>query len=103
MDPARPRGVDPNSVSIGRVQTWIMSALAVTTILHLAAGLLVAAWFIDPAYPASRYGLAVIAGAFGVLAIAAGRAIHRLPLPSWWLLLGLLPSLVGIVLLAGSG
>ena len=40
----------------------------------------------------------MIAGAFGVLAVAAGLAIHKRPLLTPWLLLGLLPALVGLVL-----
>ena len=98
MDPNAPQRDTINSAGTTRVQTWVMSTLVVTTILHLAGGLLIAAWYIDPEQTAPRVGMSVIAGAFGVLAIAAGLAIHKRPLLTPWLLLGLLPALVGLVL-----
>lgn len=102
MDPAAPQRDTINSVGTTRVQTWVMSTLAVTTILHMSGGLLLAAWFIDPAQGTPRVGLSVIAGAFGVMAVAAGLAIHRRPLldrsSAPWLLLGMLPTVVGLVL-----
>ena len=46
----------------------------------------------------SAVGLCVIAGAFGVIAIGVGLAIHgRRPL-SPWSVLGLLPTAVGLAL-----
>ena len=53
MDPNAPQRDTINSVGTTRVQTWVMSTLVVTTILHLAGGLLIAAWYIDPATRAS--------------------------------------------------
>ncbi|VXB83358.1 hypothetical protein [Nocardioides sp. AX2bis] len=99
MDPANPRVDRPNSASVVRVQTWVMSVLAVTTILHLAVGLLISAAVIDADLVVERVGLVVIAGAFGVVAAAAGLAIHRRPIASPWLSLGLVPALVGAVLI----
>ena len=97
MDPANPiRPVDDHRLT--RVQRWVLSALALTTILHLAVGLVVAAYFFDERAVVSRVGLCVIAGAFGVVAAAVARLIHQQPLASWWLLLGLVPGLVGLVL-----
>ena len=98
MDPDAPVRDQYGSPATNRVQTWVMSTLVVTTILHMAGGLLVAAWFIDAADTVPRVGLSVIAGAFGVMAVGAGLAIHRHPLLSPWLLLGLLPTVVGLVL-----
>ena len=98
MDPNAPQRDTINSAGTTRVQKWVMSTLVVTTILHLAGGLLVAAWFIELDQTAPRVGLSVIAGAFGVLAVAAGLAIHKRPLVTPWLLLGLLPMVVGLVL-----
>lgn len=98
MDPNAPVRDQYGSPGTTRVQTWVMSTLVVTTILHMAGGLLVAAWFIDAADTVPRVGLSVIAGAFGVMAVAAGLAIHKRPLLSPWLLLGLLPTVVGLVL-----
>ena len=93
MDPHQPRPPQRYSMSLSRVQTWVLSTLAITTILHLSAGLVVAALFADR--PDARVGLLVISGLFGVVAVAAGLAIHKKSLLSGWLLLGWLPALVG--------
>lgn len=78
------------------MQRWVMSALAVTTILHLAAGLVLAAVFLPEPRLSAEVGLNVIAAAFGVMAVAVGLAIHgRSPL-SPWLVLGLLPGALGL-------
>ena len=97
MDPANPvRQV--NDRSLTNVQRWVGSALATTTIFHLAAGLVIAAVFIDDDNQASRVGLCLIAGAFGVIAVGVGLAIHgRFPL-NWWSLVGLVPTAVGLFL-----
>lgn len=99
MDPSappRPRNIEAEKRSLSRVQRTVMSALVVTTILHLSMGLVLAAMFLDTPRPGARIGLNVIAAAFGVLAIAAGLAIHRKNVVSPWLLLGLLPGIVGL-------
>ena len=83
---------------LARVQRWVLSALAVTTLFHLAAGLVVAAYFTDADRTAARIGLPILAGAVGVLAVAIGRAIHLKPILSPWLLVGMLPTVVGLVL-----
>jgi hypothetical protein len=100
MDPAAPRRTvhdhEQEQRSLTRVQRWVMSALAVTTIFHLQIGLIVAAMFLDDPRPGAEVGLCVIAGAFGVLAIALAFLIHgRRPLTPW-LLVGLVPAAVGI-------
>ena len=87
--------------SLSRVQRWVMSTLAVITILHLAGGLILAAMFLEDATRSSQIGLNVIAGAFGVLAVVVGLAIHGRRILSPWLLLGLLPTLVGLWLTLG--
>lgn len=101
MDPANPvRQVNDHRLT--QVQRWVMSVLAVTTILHLSAGLVIGALFIDEDAVGSRVGLCVIGGLFGVVAVAVGRLIHQKQGLSPWLALGLLPGVVGIVLvLAG--
>ena len=81
--------------SLSNVQRWVMSVLAVTTILHLSAGLAIAAVFMDDAKVDARIGLNVIAGIIGVLAVAAFRLIHQKTLLSPWLLVGVVPGLVG--------
>lgn len=86
-------------MSLSQVQRWVMSILATTTIAHLAAGIVVAAYFVDPHRPGARVGLLVIAGLFGMVAVSVGFLIHRRSLLSPWLLLGWIPSLVGAYLL----
>jgi hypothetical protein len=99
MDPNAPRPVRDTRAevrSLTRVQRWVASTLAVTTILHLTAGLIVAAMFLPEPTLAAQIGLNVIAGAFAVIAIAAGRAIHGKSFLSWWLALAVLPTLLGV-------
>lgn len=98
IDPANPpvRNVREESRSLTRVQQWVMSTLAVTTILHFSAGLVLAAMFLDERGTSSQIGLDVIAGIFGVMAVAAGFAIHRRSVLTPWLLLGVVPGIVGV-------
>lgn len=97
MDPHHPRPQNREPMSLGRVQKWVLSTLAATTILHLAAGLVVAAIFSERLD--AQIGLLVIGAAFGVIAILAALIIHQHRLLSPWLLLGLVPSVVGAVVL----
>ena len=101
MDPANP--VRPvNDHHLTQVQRWVVSVLAVTTILHLAAGLVLGALFLDEGATVSRVGLCVIGGLFGVVAAGVGRLIHQKQIASWWLTLGFVPGLAGLALvLAG--
>jgi hypothetical protein len=101
MDPANPvRQV--NDRQFTQVQRWVVSVLAVTTILHLSVGLVIGALFLNEDAPVSRFGVCVIGGLFGVVAAGVGRLIHQKPIASPWLALGFLPGLVGIALvLAG--
>jgi hypothetical protein len=94
MTPGQPpRPVPRGGMSLTSVQRWIMSSLAVTTILHLSGGLVLAAKVADER--SSKTGLLVISGAFGVLAFAAGVMLHgKSPLHPL-LLLGLVPALLG--------
>ncbi|HEY0905530.1 MAG TPA: hypothetical protein VGE14_16740 [Marmoricola sp.] len=94
--PRRPRNLQQERKDLTRVQQWVMSTLFVTTILHLAAGLVIAAMFLDERGTGAQVGLCVIAGAFGVIAVAAGFAIHRKSPLTPWLLVGTLPTLVGV-------
>jgi hypothetical protein len=76
-----------------------MSVLAVTTIGHFAAGLVIAAVFMDSRPVSARVGIDVIAGVVGVLGVAAGFLIHQKSALTPWLLLGLLPAAVGLYLI----
>ena len=95
-NPPRPRS--RSSMSITQVQRWVLSALAVTTILHLSVGLMIAAIFLDEDRVDGRVGLNIIAGVVAVGAVAAARAIHQKRFLSPWLLLGLVPTAVGLYL-----
>jgi hypothetical protein len=85
-----------DAMSLTTVQRWVMSTLAVTTILHLAAGLVVAAMHVDTLD--AQVGLLVIAAAFGAISVAVGLMIHQRRPLSPWLLLGALPAAVGAFL-----
>jgi hypothetical protein len=87
-----------NDASLTHVQRWVLSVLAVFTIAHLAIGLVIAALAVRADDTSARVGLCVIAGIFGVLAVAVGQLIHRRNPVNAWLLLGLLPGIVGLVL-----
>ena len=96
--PPRVRDTTAEMRSLSRVQRWVASSLAVTTILHLSAGLIIAALYLPEPSLSAEVGLNLIAGAFGVIAVAAGLAIHGRRILSWWLAVGFLPSLVGLYL-----
>jgi hypothetical protein len=81
--------------SLSRVQMWVMSVLVVTTLEHLAAGVALAAVLTNDARLDARIGLNLIAAVIGCLAVAAGLMIHKKSPVTWWLLLGLLPGVLG--------
>ena len=85
-------------MSLSQVQRWVLSTLAVITVEHLAAGLVIAAIFMPDDRLDSRIGLLVIAGIFGVIAVVTALVIHQKPVLSPWLLLGPLPTVVGAYL-----
>ena len=97
MDPDNPRPQRRESMSIGTVQKWVLSSLAALTIMHLAIGLVVAAAFSERLD--AQVGLLLIAAAFGVIAIIAALLIHQHRLLSPWLLIGLIPSVVGALVI----
>ena len=94
MDPNNPVRMR-NDHQLSKVQRTVMSALAVTTIFHLSAGLVIAAWAIDGVGNGGKIGLLVIAAVFGVLAVASGFVIHQKSAATPWLLVGLLPAVIG--------
>lgn len=101
MTPGQPRPQNREPMSLGQVQRWVLSTLAVITIEHLAAGLVVAALFMPDDRLDSKIGLLVIAALFGVVAVATALIIHQRRILSPWLLLGTLPALVGVYLAFG--
>jgi hypothetical protein len=104
MDPNAPRPVrDPHAEdrSLTNVQRWVMSTLAVTTLLHLSVGVIIAAMTHSNPTLSAQIGLSVIAGAFGVMAVVVALAIHGRRVLSWWLLVGPVPTAVGLWLTLG--
>jgi hypothetical protein len=93
MTPGQPRARRPEPMSLSVVQRWVLSTLSAITILHMAVGLVIAAAVSDRLD--AKIGLLVIAGAFGVLAVVAALLIHQKRPLSPFLLLGVIPSLVG--------
>ena len=93
MDPGNPRPTNPEPMSLGRVQRWVLSTLAATTILHMSFGLVVAAIFSERRD--AQVGLLAVGAAFGVAAMVTALVIHQRRPLSPWLLLGLLPSVAG--------
>jgi hypothetical protein len=96
MDPAHPQRSSVDSREITRVRQWVLSVLVTTTVLHLSAGLAIAGVFADGSRPGAGVGLNVLASVCGVGAVLAARLIHGRKPMSWWLLLGLVPGLVGL-------
>ena len=90
-----PRRTGKESMSLSQVQKWVMSALAFVTIEHLAAGIAIAAIFTSERFVGVRIGLNVMAAVTGVLAVAAARLIHAKSPLSPWLVVGIVPGLVG--------
>jgi hypothetical protein len=82
-------------MSLTHVQMWVLSVLVVSTMLHFAGGLVLAAFYVDDDRTDAQIGLLVLAGVFGVLSVIAGALIHRKRLFGWWLGLGFLPAIVG--------
>jgi hypothetical protein len=98
MDPNAPRKApDPKDLErLQRVQRRVISVLVVTTILHLSVGFVIAAEHVADDRLDARIGLNLIAAAFMVGGIAATLVINGRSWKSAWLLLGLVPGLVGI-------
>jgi hypothetical protein len=97
LDAPRPvRNARQERASLTRVQQWVMSTVVVTFALHMSAGLILAAMELEERGTTAQVGLNVIAGAFGVLGVAAALAIHRRRPLSGWLLAGTLPTFVGL-------
>jgi hypothetical protein len=98
MVPGQQRPQNPEPMSLSQVQRWVLSTLAVITIEHLAAGLVIAALFMPADRLDSTIALLVIAALFGMVAVATALLIHRRRPLSPWLLLGTLPAVVGAYL-----
>lgn len=97
LDLNAPRPVTASSLEdedkrLTNVQRWVMSTIAVTTLLHMSGAAILGAVTMDDLPMLSYIGLAVVAGAFGVMSVASWLGIHGKSIMSPWLLLGLLPT-----------
>lgn len=96
-----PRPQSRYNTEVSTVQKWVTSSLVVLTLGHLAAGLVLAATFVPQNRLDARIGLPVLAGAFGLISVAAALLIFKKSPLSPWLLIGLLPTVVGLYLVFG--
>ncbi|MFC5731430.1 MULTISPECIES: hypothetical protein [Nocardioides] len=98
MDPTAPRRppAPEDHARLQRVQRRVVSVLVITTVLHLVAGLVIAAEHVPEDRIDAKVALNLIAAAFMVGGIAGTLAINGRTLRSPWLLLGLVPGVVGI-------
>lgn len=83
-----------NDRRLTNVQRWVFSVLTVFTIAHLVVGILIAS--VEVSQLSGKIGLSVISGLFAVIAIVSGQAIHKKNPLNAWLLLALLPVVVGV-------
>ena len=99
MDPNAPRVQrDPEAVKrLEKVQRRVVSVLAMTTIAHLTAGMILAAVLdADHAAVGVQIGLVVIGVLFWNVGVAAVLGINKRSLVSWWHLSAVLPLAVGL-------
>jgi hypothetical protein len=84
-------------MQVERVQKWVMSALLMVTGFIFAGGLCFLAAVAEG--PGAQPGLLIIAGFVGVITMLGVRVINEARFVSPWLLLGVVPPLVGWYLL----
>ncbi|WP_232678804.1 hypothetical protein [Nocardioides sp. R-C-SC26] len=101
IDPTQPRkqATPEDLARLEKVQRRVLTALVVTTIVHLSVGLVIAAAYVSDDERVAQVGLCVLGGAFGVCAVASGFAIHRRSPLTPWLLVGFLPTAVGLAVI----
>jgi hypothetical protein len=98
MDPNAPRkAADPKDLErLHRVQRRVASVLIITTLVHLTAGLILAADAITDEKRYAQVILILIGATFYVLGIGGVCAINKKPLLTWWMLTGLIPVAAGL-------
>jgi hypothetical protein len=99
IDPTQPRkAADPEAIRrLETVQRRVLSALILTTVVHLTAGFVLAAK-LDVAGDRTdaQVVLVVIGALFWNVGVAAVLGINKRPLLSWWHLTSLLPLAAGL-------
>jgi hypothetical protein len=89
-------------VDITRVQRWVASSLTLTVAYVWAGGMVILALSsgFDQTRESAQIMIFVMAGIIGVGAIVGVRLINALPWTTPWLLVGLLPTAVGLWVLS---
>jgi hypothetical protein len=98
IDPTQPRkqASKEELERLHRVQRRVVSALIITTLIHLTAGFILAAKFdVAGDRTDAKVALVLLGSAFFACGIAASRAINRKPLLTWWLATALIPAVLG--------
>lgn len=100
MDPdaPRPRTRPEDLVRLQRVQRWVLSVLAATTVGHFALGLLLAAFYLAEGNHTAQVGLCLIGAVTGMLSLAVAFAIHRRSPVNLWVALGAVPGLACLLM-----
>ncbi len=105
LDPADLRGSHLRSqgsqAGLDQVRRWVLSVLVVSTILHLSVGTAAIPAFRDDLSRTGQVVLLVISACIGLIAVVAGRLIHERRPMSAWVLLGLVPAVLGAWLTLG--
>jgi hypothetical protein len=88
-------------VQIERVQRWVGSSLLLLVGSMLSLGMVLASLFvIEETRGGAQVGLVVMATVVAILTLLGIRLLNQLSLVTPWLLLGLLPAIIGGSLLA---
>lgn len=99
MDPNAPRREpDPEALKrLETVQRRVITALVLTTVAHLTAGLIIAAKLDVAGHRTdAQVALVVIGVLFWNVGIAGVAALNRRPMLTWWHLTALLPLAAGL-------
>jgi len=80
-------------MEVERVQRWVMSALLITVCFVFASGMaLLSATSVQAGARPALLSMSMVVGVVGILGV---RLVHAKSLVTPWLLLGMLPSMLG--------
>lgn len=86
-------------MDIVQVQKWVASALTLTVAFVWAGGMVALALATFDDRTGAKIGIVVMAAVIGVVAMVGVRLINQARVLSPWLLVGLIPSVVGALVL----
>ncbi|MEJ7706949.1 MAG: hypothetical protein WKF82_06460 [Nocardioidaceae bacterium] len=88
---------EQTAMEIIRVQRWVASALALTVAYVWSSGMVLGALYtVDQTRSGAQIGILVVATVVNLAAIVGVRVINGLPLVTWWLIAGFVPTAVGM-------